>query len=487
MRLLFIASEAAPWSKTGGLGDIAGALPRALAARGHHVLLVTPAYRGAVPAAAVRDSTRHTLHFPFGDSTFVLHELSVQERLTVAFVDAPQYFNRAGIYGEGGGSYPDNARRFTFFTMAGFVAAQVMGFEVELVHLHDWQTAIGALALKQGFKGTRLGKAPVVFTIHNLAYQGVFPKTEIDALGLPWEVFNPDGVEFHDQLSFMKAGLAFADHITTVSPNYAKEILTPEGGWGLEGALAARKEALSGILNGIDPKEWNPAADPLLPARFSAKDLSGKEVCAQKLRERFKLSLPPTVRGGARRPPTFGLVGRMTGQKGVEELQAAAPFLLARGARMVVVGTGEPNHEKAWGALAAKWPGRLGLYVGFDESLAHLVEAGSDFFLMPSRFEPCGLNQMYSQRYGTVPVVRGVGGLADTVVDLEKPGATGIVFLGEAFTAALERALELWDELPLLEKVRAAGMAKDFSWDASAAAYEALYRGLLTRPAPPLV
>ena len=437
MRLLFAASEAAPWSKSGGLGDVCGALARALAARGHNVLLVVPGYRGSIPAGAKREPERHTLHFPFGDESFVLHTLT-DERLTVAFVDAPKFFDRAGIYGEHGGSYIDNPRRYAFFTMASLAAAQALRFEAQVVHLHDWQTALGALALKRGFGGTALGKAAVVFTVHNLAYQGVFPKTEIDALGLPWEVFNPDGVEFHDQLCFLKAGLGFADHLTTVSPNYAKEILTAEGGFGLHGAIAARQAVLTGILNGIDDEEWNPQTDPLLPARYSKSDLSGKEICAQALLQRFELSLPPSARF-ARRPPIFGVVGRMTGQKGVEEMQAAAPLLLARGARLVVVGTGEPHFEANWRALAAKWPGRLGVHVGFDETLAHLVEAGSDFFLMPSRFEPCGLNQMYSQRYGTVPVVRGVGGLVDTVTD----DVTGIVFSGDAFEEALERALKL--------------------------------------------
>jgi starch synthase len=484
MRILFIASEAAPWSKTGGLGDIAGALPRALATRGHQVTLVTPAYRGSLPLGTRRDPTRHTLHFPFGDAAYVLHQLSIDERMNVVFVEAPQFFDRAGIYGEGGGSYIDNARRYAFFTMAALSAAQMLSLDPEVVHLHDWQTGLGALALKQGFKKSRLGRAPTVFTVHNLAYQGVFPKTEIDALGLPWEVFNPDGLEFHDQLSFMKAALSFSDHITTVSPNYAQEILTPEGGFGLHAALAARKGALTGILNGIETDVWNPQADPLLPASFHAQDLAGKEVCAQVLLEHFSLSLPPTVRSG-RRPPIFGVVGRMTGQKGVDELLAAAPMLMARGARLVVIGTGEPNYQSAWKALAAKWPGRLGVYVGFDESLAHLVEAGSDFFLMPSRFEPCGLNQMYSQRYGTVPVVRAVGGLADTVTDLAEPGATGICFQGEAFKPALERALTLWANPTALQKVRVAAMARDFSWNASAAAYEALYSKLIARPAPP--
>jgi starch synthase len=486
MRLLFAASEAAPWSKSGGLGDVCGALPRALAARGHQVLLVVPGYRGSIPAAATREPERHTLHFPFGDEGFVLHTLT-EERLTVAFVDAPKYFDRPGLYGEAGGSYPDNPRRYAVFTMAALAAAQALRFEPQVVHLHDWQTGLGALALKRGFGGTALGRAACVFTVHNLAYQGVFPKSEVDALGLPWEVFNPDGVEFHDQLSFLKAGVSFCDHVTTVSPTYAKEILTPEGGFGLHGAIAARKDALRGILNGIDDREWDPQTDPLLPARFSKGELSGKEVCARALLQRFGLSLPPSARF-ARRPPIFGVVGRMAGQKGVDALQVAAPSLLARGARLVIVGTGEPQFENAWRALAAKWPGRLGVHIGFDEPLAHLVEAGSDFFLMPSRFEPCGLNQMYSQRYGTVPVVRGVGGLVDTVTDVGLPGATGIVFQGDAFAAALERALKLYADWKALDAVRAAGMAKDFSWNASAQAYERLYEGLVasrTRPAPP--
>ncbi len=475
MRILFVASEVAPYSKTGGLADVAGALPVALEKLSHEVTVVTPLY------AVVRDPSIRaleksiTLRFPFGPATARLYEARRSKRLRVVFVHEPSFFGRAGIYMENGREYGDNHRRFAFFSMAALTSAQLLDFSADVVHLNDWQTGLGALALRHGYRRTSLKEAKSLFTIHNLAYQGVFPKTVMDELGIPWELFTPDGLEHFDRVSFLKAGIAYSDALTTVSPRYAEEIQTPEGGAGLDGILRARAKVLHGILNGADYDEWNPATDALLPFRYDADDFSGKDACKAFLLERLGLEPIPT---GAR-VPLFGAVTRLAWQKGIDLLLEVLPGLLEHDVRVVFLGSGEPRYEEALSHLADRFRGRMGVRIGFDPQLAHQIEAGSDFFLMPSLYEPCGLNQLYSLRYGAIPIVRAVGGLDDTVVDLAEGGATGIKFREyspQALRSALWRALELYRDPERLDSVRRAGMAKDFSWGASAAQYEALYR-----------
>ncbi len=471
MRVLFVASEVAPWSKTGGLADVASALPRALAARGHQVRVVSPRY-GHIDPGASPSGPPLPLRFPAFEATARAASLELHG-VEHVFIAHPGFFGRPGVYGEGGGEYADNHRRFAFFTAAALTHAQVTEFSPQVVHLNDWQTGLGALALKRGFVGTPLGRARVVFTVHNLAYQGSFEKHAVDELGLPWELFTSEGLEFYDRLSFLKAGVVFADALTTVSPSYAKEIQTPEGGHGLDGVLKQRSAVMTGILNGVDVREWNPSTDPLLPFRFSQNALAGKEDCTHALLKRFGLPEHP-------RWPVFGVVGRMADQKGVELFQKALETFLARQVRVVVMGSGEPRFEQGYLSLQQRFRDRFAVRIGFDEPLAHLVEAGSDFFVMPSKYEPCGLNQMYSLLYGTVPVVRTVGGLRDTVVDLAERNATGVCFAPysvEALLGALERALQLWSEGPRLLELRRRGMAQDFSWDRAAQRYEAVYRG----------
>ncbi|MFZ5471588.1 MAG: glycogen synthase GlgA [Myxococcota bacterium] len=479
MKLLFLASEVAPFSKTGGLADVCAALPAALAARGHQVTVVTPLY-GSVKEPSLRPvGEPFTLRFPFGPVTGSLQKTRVGKNHEVLFIDQRDYFGgREGLYGEGEREYGDNHRRFAFFAMAALNAAQQLELSPQILHLNDWQTGLAAVALRTGFSGSPLLSAKSVFTIHNLAYQGTFHKSVMDELGLPWELFTANGVEFYDQVSFLKAGLAFGDALTTVSKKYAQEILTPEGGQGLDGYLRDRAKSLTGILNGVDYAEWNPAKDPATPQGFSAKDLSGKATCKKELLSRFGLPLDKGEKGSA----LLGVVSRLAVQKGVELLLGALPWLLERDVKVVVLGSGEPSFEQALRELKARYPARLGVKIGFDSALAHLVEAGSDFFLMPSLFEPCGLNQMYSLRYGAVPVVRATGGLDDTVVDLSQPKPTGIKFVDysvPAFVGALRRALELYADTKRLFEVRRRGMAVDFSWSRSAAEYEALYLRLL--------
>ncbi len=466
MRILFLSSEVAPFSKTGGLGDVSGALPRALAARGHQVRVVTPLYRDIARGGLQLEGAPLKLEFPFGHVE--VRQRSAPAEGELRFIDCPQAFDRDEYYG-----YGDDARRFAVYTMAALAFAQRDGFEADVVQCSDWQTGLAFLALKTGAAHTPLARAKKVFTIHNLAYQGVFAKQEMEALGIPWEFFTPGGVEYWDKLCFLKAGLVHADLITTVSPTYAQEIQTPAFGVGLDGLLRHRADVLHGVLNGVDVEEWNPATDVFIPQPFTATDLAGRAKCRQELIASCRLQAP--VEG----MPLFGVVGRMAGQKGADLMQAALPRLLEQGASAVVLGAGDPQVQANWHQLAARYPGRVSVRVGFDNSFAHRIEAGSDFFLMPSRFEPCGLNQMYSLLYGAVPVVHGVGGLKDTVVDLRKPGGTGIVFdqpTPEALFYALVRAVELYRDRPRYLEVQKRGMSQDFSWTAAAARYEALFQ-----------
>ncbi len=472
MKVLFLSSEVHPFSKTGGLADVAGALPAALAALGHDVKVVTPRYADVQDARLTPTGHTLRLRFPFGEVGGPLLSVRLSERHEVLFLDCPALYGRKGLYGDAGGEFTDNHRRFAYLCAGALQAAQRLGFAPDVVHLNDWQTGLAAVALQTGFRQGALGGARTVFTVHNLAYQGHFPKRVMDELGLPWELFRADGgLEFYDGVNLLKAGLVFSDALTTVSPTYAQEIQTPEQGYGLDGLLRGRAGALHGIVNGIDVREWDPRTDAHLPARYGAEDLSGKAVCKRALLARFGLP-----EAGSERP-LFATITRLAHQKGVDLLLAGLPGLLATGARFVALGSGDPRYEAALGELAQAYPRQVGVFLGFDVALSHLVEAGADFFLMPSRYEPCGLNQMYSQAYGTVPIVRATGGLVDTVD--AGPEGTGIRFTDfepAALHAAVQEALALWDEPARLQRFRARGMARDFSWAASARQYEALYR-----------
>ncbi|MGO8971470.1 MAG: glycogen synthase GlgA [Myxococcaceae bacterium] len=474
MRILFLSSEVAPFSKTGGLGDVAKALPAALARAGHEVRVVTPLY-GTVRGELMPTDVMLRLRFPFGVERAGLAVARAGTRHEVWFIDHPGYYRRPALYGTDW----DEHRRFGFFSVAALQAAQGMGFAPDIIHLNDWQCGLAAVALQGRFAATALGSAAIVFTIHNLAYQGNFPKSVMEDLGLPWALFNADGLEFYDTVNFMKAGITTADAVTTVSPRYAQEIQTQEYGCMLEGVLRSRADRLTGILNGIDDEEWDPAQDRLLPARYDAFDFSGKAVCKAQLRRRF--ALPEPDRLSSR--PLFGLVSRLTAQKGIDLILATVPWLLSRAeAEVVLLGNGDEQLERGLLALAARFPGRVGVHIGFDNRLSHLVEAGADFFLMPSRYEPCGLNQMYSLRYGTIPLVRATGGLDDTVTDAALPGGDGLKFhhiQPDALAWAMGRALEVWRSPEVLEGLRRRGMAKDFSWRVSAGRYEQLYTSLV--------
>ena len=471
MEILFVASEVAPLSKSGGLGDVAAALPAALAARGHAVSVVSPRY-GSIDAVRHGFEPLHRAIRVRGEQTTLF--VRRQGGLTHYLVEHEHFFgSRRGLYGDHQHEFGDNAERFAYLCRAALEVPAAFGLRPHVLHLNDWQTGLAAWLLRnEHAQDPVLRSTRSVFTIHNLAYQGVFRKEVLPAIGLPWEVFRFDAMEFHDRLNFMKAGLVFSDALTTVSPTYAREICTAEGGEGLDGLLRHRQRDLTGILNGIDHQEWNPAGDPHLPAHYDVHKLAGKHACKKALQE--ELGLP--VRADL---PVVALVSRLADQKGMDLVLAALPELARRELQLVLLGSGRRDWEEAFAHAAREHPHRVAVRIGFDEGLAHRIEAGADLFLMPSRFEPCGLNQLYSLRYGTVPVVRRVGGLADTVQDYDgwKEG-TGFVF-GDydprAMLAALRRAKELYRDKRAWNALLKRGMAQDFSWSRSAAQYEALY------------
>jgi starch synthase len=471
MNILHVAAEVAPFSKTGGLGDVTGALPRALAARGHRVMVFTPRH-GVVDPGAHR---LEPLPFPIEAGGQTAGLWVARGPAPVFFLEHETYFgHRRGVYSEPGHEYGDNAERFAFFCRAALALPRLVGFRPDILHLHDWHAALGAWLLRHEAQDEPWAReAKSVFTIHNLAHQGVFPKETVTALGLPWSVFRYDGMEFHDHLNLMKGGLVFSDVLTTVSPSYAREILTPEQGEGLDGLLRHRAGDLHGILNGIDAAQWDPSRDPHLPAHYARGRLAGKARCKAALQRELGLPVRPEV-------PLLVQVGRLADQKGIDIAVGALPELLARDDQVAVLGTGRPEYERALDRMAHEHPQKMRARNRFDEGLAHRMEAGADAFLMPSRFEPCGLNQMYSLRYGTVPVVRAVGGLVDTVEDYDGKGrGTGFVFREYspgALLTAVRRALDVHRDAGAWRGLVDRGMEQDNSWEQRAARYEALYQ-----------
>jgi starch synthase len=394
--------------------------------------------------------------------------------LTVYFIDAPVFYERPGLYQAQGVDYSDNAERFIFFSKAIAHLGRKLPWRPEVVHLHDWQTGFAALFLRHWSKGAGQGRAPrTCMTIHNLAYQGLFPSGQYPLTNLPWDYFTPAGVEFYGRMSCLKAGLAFGDVITAVSPRYAREIMTPEFGCGLDGLLRHRRDSLFGILNGVDYEEWNPVSDPHIFQPYSADSLEGKAANKHQLQQQLGLPTDPAI-------PLLGSIGRLVDQKGVDIMLGALQEMLNENMQLALIGNGAPACEKAFQQLAASFPAKASVRIGFDEAFSHQIEAACDFFLMPSRFEPCGLNQMYSLRYGTIPIVRATGGLDDTVIDIrEDPQkANGIKFhdySAAALAKAIRKALALFNEAPLFHQFRINGMAADFSWTRTAAEYVKVY------------
>lgn len=472
MRILFVASEALPYAKTGGLADVIEALPRALVKLGHEVAVFLPKYRGVknssvvVPSMTIPQGTR--LRFP------ALTSGGVHRGVKYFFLDDAFYFNRDGIYGDRNHEYPDNAERFAEFSRAAIELAKQVWLP-DLFHCHDWQTGLVPVLLRTSYGDDPMVRdLPAVFTIHNMGYHGVFPKEVLERAGIPQGVFHPRGIEFFGNVNFLKGGLIYSDYLTTVSRKYAQEIQTPEFGFGLEGVVRTRSKRLVGILNGVDYSAWSPDRDTLIPMKYSAKNLAGKRICKEALLDEFKLLKDNPNR------PVLGIVSRFADQKGFDLIAQIVGELLHEDLLMAVLGSGDRRYEEMFRALASDFPGRVGAVIAYDNRLAHLVEAGSDIFLMPSRYEPCGLNQIYSLRYGTVPVVRATGGLDDTIesFDLEHGTGTGFKFSeysGAALLHAIRQALQHYSNDGVWNRIQLNGMAKDFSWNTSAVEYAKLY------------
>ena len=479
-----------PFATTGGLAEVVGALPHALARLGHRVTTILPRYQRVVvrPAIAADRPTPHraesepdaqaTLEMGTRRQSVAYYRQSVSEGVTAVFVDAPELFDRPGLYGDGDGDYADNAYRFAVFSRAALEYLRLRGERPSVIHAHDWQAGLVPAYQKMLLSNDPVvGGVPVVFTIHNLAFQGLFPAETVDEIGLPWDVLHVQGMEYYGRISYLKAGINFSERITTVSPGYAAEIVTEPMGFGFEGVLARRAQSLVGILNGIDADRWNPETDRFLPAGYSADDLAGKTEA-----KRFLLQSCDLDAGDdAMRRPLIGLVSRLTDQKGFDLVAAASAELMSLDAAWVMLGSGERRYEELWTILAAQHPGRVSATIGYDERLEHLIEGGADAFLMPSHFEPCGLNQLNSLRYGALPIVRATGGLNDTVED---PGAGGIGtgfkfddYTPAALVAAVRRALQTYVETPeVWQAMQREAMRKDYSWDVSAREYVKVYR-----------
>ena len=482
--VLMVASEVVPFAKTGGLADVLSALPLALGQLGHRVTVVMPRYRG-IDAGVPID--RFIVSLPGPPLEAGVWEQSLNGNVRVLFVECAELYDREALYGAATDDYADNPRRFAFLARATLEIAARQPGPPHIIHAHDWQSGLVPVYLRNRlFRYPALERTATVFTIHNLAYQGLCAARWLPELDLDSSLMTIEGLEYWGRASFLKGGINFSDIVTTVSPTYAREIQTPEYGFGFEGILSRRSADLVGILNGIDVDLWNPARDPHLPRRYSEKTVAeGKRAAKRRLLQTLGLSASEE----ALKRPLIGLISRMVDQKGLDIMAALGGELGQLDAGFAVLGTGEARYQDFWTGLASRYPDRIGFKSGFDEALAHLIEGGADLFLMPSRFEPCGLNQMYSLRYGTVPIVRATGGLDDTVIDYdsERANGTGFKFAEyspEALRSAMSRALAAYGKPRSWKALQARGMRQNFSWDRSAREYVKLYERALARKQP---
>ena len=475
MKILFVSSEGLPYSKTGGLADVVQALPKALAEMGHEVAVLLPRYRGNRITSTLVSSVTITM----GDH---LRFPAIAEGVSVGgvryfFVVDRGYFDREQLYGEKGTDYPDNAERFAEFSRAAIEFVKRVWLP-DVIHCHDWQTALIPLLLRTLHADDPVARSlPVVLTIHNLAYQGLFPREALRSTGLPESLFTFDRLEFYGNVNFLKGGILLADYLSTVSRRYALEIQTPEYGSALDGVIRERADRLVGILNGVDYSIWSPEADTLIAHNYSAHNLDGKRLCKKDLLQYFKL---PADKPEHLERPMVGIVSRFADQKGFDLIAQVSTEMMQENLSLVVLGTGQAEYERLFRGMAERYPTRVGLKIGYDNQLAHKIEAGADMFLMPSRYEPCGLNQIYSLRYGTIPVVRATGGLDDTIQDFDSKTGEGTGFKfhsydGESLLEAVRAALRAYREPKVWQQLQKNGMGKDFSWKASAAAYVTLY------------
>ncbi|MGF1448207.1 MAG: glycogen synthase GlgA [Opitutales bacterium] len=479
LRILNVSPEVAPYAKMGGLGDMVGALTKALDREGADVRTLCPLY-GSIRREADWTSGEDPLfvHLGYGQEDYarVWETRYPHSQAPMYFLEFNKYFQRPEIYTGPWGAHGDNGARFAFFSKAALELCRWLDWQPDVIHAHDWTTGLIPVFLNTSDLHTPLGRCASIFTIHNLQHQGIFPREVLDWAGLPPEVFRPDDLESVGFANYLKGGLYNATKITTVSPHYAEEIKTPAYGCGLDSVVRFRAADLIGVLNGVDYETWNPATDPHLPANYSREDLSGKAHCKRALQERLGLTVDPSV-------PVYGVVSRLYDQKGLDWLATITPWIMAEmSVQIVVLGAGEPALEANFQALATRYPGRVGCFIGYSEALAHLVEAGSDFFVMPSRFEPCGLNQMYSLAYGTLPIVRATGGLVDTVRNYDEATGEGTGFIFEqpderALYYTIGWACSTWYDRPAhYRQLQQRAMAEDFSWGRSAKRYLQIYQ-----------
>lgn len=480
MKILFLSSEAAPFAKTGGLADVVGALPQALKSLGMDVRLVLPLYRTVRNGDFDIQPLGEDMEIPMGMQSLKagIWEFQTEEGIPVYFIEREDFFDRPHLYGNEKGDYYDNFERFVFFSKAALNILDKISFKPDIIHCHDWQTGLVPCMIRESSASAFHADIPTVFTIHNLGYQGIFSEDKMSMTGLgKEEYFHPEGLEFWGEISLLKAGINYSDAITTVSPAYAREIMKAEYGMGLEGVLEKRKIVLHGILNGIDYRQWDPAHDRYIPATYTPDALKGKMICKASLIKEMGLE------GVLAKRPLLAMVSRLDKQKGLDLFLEILEQVLGLDVGMVVLGSGSKEIQKGLMDVSRKNPGRLGVKLGFDEALAHRIIAGADMFLIPSRYEPCGLTQMYALKYGTVPVVRATGGLDDTVAPFNPKNGKGDGFkfrayTGRAFFTAVKKTVDLYRKPQAWKTLMVNGMKEDFSWAQSARAYMALYESV---------
>jgi starch synthase len=480
MKIAMVSPEIVPFAKTGGLADVVGTLSTALGQYGHEMTLIMPAHRTVLQGGFALEDTGMRFSVPLANRQEEASVLRARagSNVCVYCIRADRYFDREYLYGTPAGDYPDNAERFVFFSRA---ALEILKHEpVELLHCHDWQSAPAIVFVKaQPERYAELHALKTVFTVHNLGFQGIFPPSDWPLLNLDWSLFTPQHLEFYGNINFLKGALVVADKITTVSPSYAREIIEIDQGFGLDGVLRDRQRDIVGILNGVDYSQWNPQNDPHIAKQYGAATLAAKQNCKKALQRIFALPQQSDL-------PILGMISRLTSQKGLDLIETILDPLMQSNLQMTILGSGEPRYEELFNAAAARYRQKIAARIGiFDEPLAHQIEAGADFFLMPSRYEPCGLNQMFSLKYGTIPIVRAIGGLKDTVedYDAERGTGTGFVFSSyepQALLGAIDRGLQVFRDKRAWTALRRRAMAKDFSWDRSARMYDELYGNLLT-------
>jgi starch synthase len=481
MRVLFAASEVAPFAKTGGLADVAGALPKDLKTLGHDIRVVLPKYRMVDTAKYDLRRVVPALSVPIAGTveTCAVHEGAIGSVPTY-FIEQDEYYDRDGLYQTNGKDHPDNAERFAFFSRAVLELTRAIDFRPTVYHCNDWQTGLVPAYLRTTYRSDpAFREAGVLFTVHNLGYQGVFKPAALAIAGLSPDTFTPSGIEFFGRVNFLKAGLVWSDAVNTVSRRYSQEIQTPAFGHGLDGVLRSRATDVHGILNGIDYDEWHPSKDPFIAARFSREDLAGKTTCKADLQRTFGLPERPDV-------PLLGIISRLAEQKGIDLVVEALDTIFGLDTQLVLLGTGEPALHEAFETAKARHPRRIGLRLGFDVALSHKIEAGADLFLMPSRYEPCGLNQMYSLAYGTIPVVRATGGLDDTIQPFDPTTGSGNGFKfaesdADALLRTVGHAVDLYRQRDQWSRLVHNAMACDFSWNRSAQEYQRLYEEIARR------